>query len=277
MDGTGDERPDARFVGEIPEIYERLLVPMIFRAAAVHLAGVVAAGAPRDILETAAGTGVLTSAVLHACPRASVTATDLNQAMLDTAGRTRGDTRVRWQQADALDLPFEDRSFDAVVCQFGVMFFPDRVHGYREAARVLRPGGSFVFNVWDQIEHNEVPHVIEAALIEAVPENPLTFLRRTPHGYHDRARIRADLERAGMTDVTIDPVDGRSVSTASEAAIAYCQGTPLRGEIEASEGLTVPDATEIAEAALVRHFGPGRISAPIRSFAVTAKAGLAVG
>jgi len=263
---------DAHFVGAIPDVYERLLVPMIFQAAATRLATVVAEGSPSDILETAAGTGVLTRALVHSCPDASITATDLNQPMLDEAAeRTPDDASVNWRQADALDLPFEDQTFDSVVCQFGVMFFPDRVRGYREARRVLRPGGSFIFNTWDRIENNEVPHVIESALIDASPESPLLFLSRTPYGYFSPSQIRADLEGAGMPDMTITTVDGIGKTTPSEAAIAFCEGTPLRASIENHETLSLAEATMIAERALLRHFGPGPIDAPIRSFEVVAK------
>lgn len=263
---------DVHFVGAIPDIYERLLVPMIFQEAATRLATVVAEGGPSDILETAAGTGVLTRALVHSCPDASITATDLNQPMLDAAAaRTPDEASVNWRQADALDLPFEDQTFDSVVCQFGVMFFPDHVRGYREAGRVLRPGGAFIFNAWDRIENNEVPHVIESALIHAAPENPLAFLSRTPYGYNSPRQIQADLEGAGMPDVTITTVDGTSRTTPSEAAIAFCQGTPLRASIENHETLTLAEATKIAERALTRHFGPGPIDAPIRSFEVVAK------
>ncbi len=269
---AGEASGDAHFVGAIPDVYERLLVPMIFQAAATRLAAVVAAGGPSDILETAAGTGALTRALIHSCPDASITATDLNQPMLDAgAARTPKDAGVTWRQADALDLPFEDQVFDAVVCQFGVMFFPDRVRGYRETRRVLRPDGTFTFNAWDRIENNEVPYVIESALIDAAPENPLMFLSRTPHGYFSPSQIRADLERAGMPDVTIRAVDETSKTTPSEAAIAFCQGTPLRAEIEKHETLSLAEATKIAEGALLRHFGPGPIRAPIRSFEVIAK------
>lgn len=272
MTGAREARGDADFVGRIPDVYERLLVPMIFQAAATRLAAAVARSGPSDILETAAGTGALTRALTHSCPDASITATDLNQPMLDAAAaRTPHGANVTWRQADALDLPFEDQTFDSVVCQFGVMFFPDRVRGHREARRVLRPGGSLVFNVWDRIENNEVPLVIESALIEAAPEDPLVFMSRTPHGYVPPSRIRTDLEAAGMPDVAITTVDGTAATTPSEAATAYCEGTPLRTAIENHETLTLPEATEIAERALQRHFGPGPIRAPIRSFEVVAR------
>src|SRR5205085_2137887 len=131
-----DPGRDADFVGPIPDVYERLLVPMIFAEPAARLAAAVAERTPVDVLETAAGTGALTRALAGSCPGAVITATDLNQPMLDAAAsRPPAGSQVRWQQADATDLPFEDGSFDAVVCQFGVMFFPDRVVGYREARR----------------------------------------------------------------------------------------------------------------------------------------------
>lgn len=263
---------DADFVGRIPDVYDRLMVPMIFQAAADRLAAAVAAGTPQDILETAAGTGALTRALAQSCPDAVITATDLNEPMLAAAAaRGAGPAQVEWQQADATDLPFDDQSFDTVVCQFGVMFFPDRVRGYAEARRVLRPGGAFVFNTWDRIENNEVPHVIETALVAADPEHPLLFMSRTPHGYHATDQVRADLEAAGLPDLEITPVDGRSRTTAAEAAVAFCQGTPMRVALENHPTWTVPAATEVAEQALLERYGPGPIDAPIRSFEVVAR------
>lgn len=267
MVGDTDAGRDAQFRGRIPDIYERLLVPMIFQAAADRLADVVAGLSPRRILETAAGTGVLTRALAEACPDASITATDLNQPMLDEATRHHPGA-VTWRQADALDLPVDDDAFDVVACQFGVMFFPDRVRGYREAARVLTPGGSFFFSSWDRIERNEVPFVIETALVAAAPDHPLTFMSRTPHGYFAPEQIVVDLEAAGMPGATIRAVDGTCRTSAAEAAMAFCQGTPLRIAIENHDSLGVEEATAVAEEALLRHFGSGPIDAPIRWFEV---------
>lgn len=273
MAGDEVERRDSQFVGQIPEVYERLMVPMIFEAAATHLAGVVAETSPGHILETAAGTGALTRALIRSCPGANITATDLNQPMLDSAAQRSPEAGVDWRQADALDLPFEDQSFDAIACQFGVMFFPDRVRGYSEALRVLRPGGSFFFNTWDRLENNDVTFVIESALVAAAPDNPLDFMGRKPHGYFSTDQIRADLEAAGLTDVTITPLDGTSLTTAAEAAVAFCQGTPLRMAIEAHDTIDVAAATRIAESALRDRYGDGVIDAPIRSFTVVARPG----
>jgi ubiquinone/menaquinone biosynthesis C-methylase UbiE len=130
-------------------------------------------------------------------------------------------------------LPFEDAGFDTVACQFGVMFFPDRVKGYSEARRVLKPGGRLLFNVWDRIEENDFADVVTEALGQVFPDDPPKFLARTPHGYHDVDRIRADLVQAGFDDIAIEPVAHISrANSPTHPATAYCQGTPLRAEIE---------------------------------------------
>ena len=262
---------DARFVGSVPELYARLLVPMIFAEAADRLADQIATLSPSDVLETAAGTGVLTRATAARCPTARITATDLNQPMLDVAASlTPGLEQITWQQGDAQDLAFDDESFDVVACQFGVMFFPDRLRAYAEAHRVLRGGGAFVFSTWDRIESNEIADVIQRALVSACPDQPLLFMSRAPHGYHDRDQIRGELTEAGFADIEIQIVDGLSRTTASDAAVAFCQGTPLRGFIEAHPILDLQTATQIANDALLDRFGAAAIAAPIRSFSFVA-------
>ena len=158
---------DKLFAGSIPEIYDRFLVPLIFEPYAVDLAGRVAALAPNDVIETAAGTGVLTRALAERLsPSTHIVATDLNQPMLDQAAK--------------------------------------RQQGYKDARRVLRPGGRFLFNVWDDISANEFADVVTQALSGIFPDDPPRFLARTPHGHHDVERIRQDLKAAGFTDVAID-------------------------------------------------------------------------
>src|SRR5262249_24425496 len=201
---------DKVFAGSIPAIYEQFLVPLIFESYARNLAERLAETKPQDVLETAAGTGVLTRAIASRIPvHARIVATDLNQPMLDHA-RTRlsHDGRIEWRQADALALPFADQTFDAVACQFGVMFFPDKLQGYKEARRVLRPGGHFFFNVWDRISENEFADVVTEALATLFPHDPPRFMARTPHGYHDAERIRQELNAAGFANISLDAVDG---------------------------------------------------------------------
>jgi ubiquinone/menaquinone biosynthesis C-methylase UbiE len=264
---------DKVFAGSIPEIYDRLLVPLIFEPYALDLAERLAKTDPANVLETAAGTGALTRAMAARLPEgAHIVATDLNEPMLKhAAGRQPRDHRIEWRQADALHLPFEAQSFDVVACQFGVMFFPDKVQGYREANRVLKRGGRFIFSVWDHISANEFADVVTEALAAHNPEDPPRFMARTPHGYHHADLIREQLNTAGFTSISIDTVDHRSrAPSARDVAIAYCQGTPLRNEIEARAPARLEDATKHAAKALVERFGPGPVDGRIRALVITA-------
>lgn len=263
---------DKLFAGSIPEIYQRFLVPLIFESCARDLARRVAETDPNDVLETAAGTGVLTRAIASRLARhARIIATDLNQPMLDRAMAQAEDARIEWRQADALALPFEEQSFDVVACQFGAMFFPDRVLGYKEASRVMKAGGRFVFNVWDRISENEFADTVTEALASLFPHDPPRFMARTPHGYHDAERIREELKAAGFTTVSVDAIDETSRAASSrDVAVAYCQGTPLRTEIEARDASGLENATQHATEALARRFGDGAIEGRIRALVITA-------
>jgi ubiquinone/menaquinone biosynthesis C-methylase UbiE len=264
---------DKVFAGSIPEFYERFMVPLIFEPYALDLAGRLAKTKPATVLETAAGTGVVTRALAAALPpETRLTITDLNQPMLDYAkSRQPADSRIAWRQADALALPFEDRSFDAVACQFGAMFFPDKVQGYKEARRVLKAGGHFFFNVWDAIEANDFADVITQALATVFPNDPPRFMARTPHGYHDEKQIREELQAAGFTNVSVDAVDARSkAASPRDPAVAYCQGTPLRSEIEARGAPGLEEATNKAANAMARKFGTGAVDGRIRALVISA-------
>jgi SAM-dependent methyltransferase len=267
------EATDKDFAGSMPEMYARYMVPLIFEPYALDISERVASANPRNVLETAAGTGVVTRALASRLPaNIRIVATDLSQPMLDqAAARQIGNGRVEWKHADALALPFEDQEFDAVVCQFGAMFFPDKTQGYKEARRVLQPGGRFHFNVWDRISENDFADVVTDALAVLFPDDPPRFMARTPHGYHDVERIRADLDAAGFADFSIDAVDRVSkASSPLDAAIAYCQGTPFRNEIEARKSSSLKDATAHSAEALARRFGNGEVEGRIRALVVTA-------
>ncbi|WP_295950736.1 methyltransferase domain-containing protein [Rhodoferax sp.] len=264
---------DKVFAGSIPKFYDTLMVPLIFGAYAADLAQLVAAFSSGAVLETAAGSGVVTRALaskLRADARYVVT--DLNQPMLDYAATRQGtDSRIEWRQADALALPFEDAAFDVVCCQFGAMFFPNRVTGYAEARRVLRPGGRFVFSVWDRIEENAFADEVTQAVAALFPHDPPRFLARTPHGYHDVAVIREDLRRAGFTDIAIETHAKLSCApSAREAATAYCQGTPLRNEIEARDASLLAMATDRATQAIASRHGTGPVVGKIQAHVIVA-------
>ena len=187
---------DKVFAGSIPKLYESHLVPLIFEPYAIDLAKRLASRSPARVLEIAAGTGVVTRQLASVlAPGTAIVATDLNQPMLDLAAALGTARPVEWRQADAMQLPFEDGAFDAVVCQFGVMFFPDKAKAFAEAKRVLRPGGVYLFNVWDRIEENEFADIVTKSLAALFPERPAAL-----HGPHaawlprsrdDRARSHA--------------------------------------------------------------------------------------
>jgi len=248
---------DPVFNGSIPEVYDALLVPLIFEPYAEDLARRIAALAPARLLETAAGTGVVTRALARTLPpEAEIIATDLSQAMLDRAAAISTERPVRWLQADAMALPFEDASVDVVACQFGVMFFPDKVKAYSEARRVLRPGGTFVFAVWDGVADNDFARVVHETLGTLFPTDPPGFIDLVPYGYHDRDVISAELAAAGFAATpSFETVTERSVaSSALEAAAALCQGTPARTEIE-SRGADLTAVTAACAAAIADQFG----------------------
>ncbi len=266
---------DKVFAGSIPELYDTLMVPLIFAPYAADIAGRAAACNPKHVLEVAAGTGAVTRALAQALPESTaIVATDLNPPMLDRAAAVGTARPVTWQQADAQQLPFDDGSFDLVVCQFGAMFFPDRPKAFGEARRVLRPGGTLLFNVWDRIEENAFADVITRTLASLFPAKPPMFLARTPHGYHTRAVIEADVRGGGFTaQVTCETVAARSrADTARVPAVAYCEGTPLRGEVEAFGPDALSGATDACAAALAARFGLGPVDGKIQAlvFSVTA-------
>lgn len=266
---------DKVFAGSIPENYDRYMVPLIFVRYASDLAQRAAALSPKAVLETAAGSGAVTRALAPGLsPHARYIVTDFNQPMLDYAAtRQNPDDRISWRQADAQALPFEDETFDLVCCQFGVMFFPDRPSAYREARRVLKPGGCFLFNAWDRIEENVFADDVTNALAEFFPNDPPRFMARTPHGYHDTALIRSDLAKAGFSNVTIETRAEESRAPSPRyVAVAYCQGTPLRNEIEARGADKIEAATEHAASALARKHGTGEVAAKIQAHIVLARA-----
>ena len=272
MSDRETSRVDTVFAGSVPAVYEQYLVPLIFQPYADDIARRVAALRPSQVLEIAAGTGVVTRAMASTLlADVSIVATDLNQAMLDHAS-ARGTSRpVEWRQADAMHLPFDDEAFDAVVCQFGAMFFPDKGSAFAETRRVLRPGGVFLFNAWDRIEENEVPHIVTMALEPVFPDDPPRFMARVPHGYHDRDVIARDLAAGGFDlPPRIDTLAVPShAASARDAAVAFCQGTPLRNEIEARDPFALERATDAATRALQARFGDGPVDATIRAHVVT--------
>jgi SAM-dependent methyltransferase len=262
-------RTDTVFAGSIPQLYDRHLGPTLFTPYAADLAARLAGLRSGRLLEIAAGTGIVTAALAAALPGVEIIATDLNPPMLDHAAAKPWPGRVEFRQADALALPFADQAFDAVVCQFGVMFFPDRPAAYREAGRVLKPGGRFLFNCWGRVADNPVIAVALEGLSRRYPQHQSWFMERTPHGYSDPAVIRADLAAAGFPDCRIETLALRGPVASPEAlATGFCQGTPMRTEIEALDPGGLPQATAAVAAAIAAQYGSGAFEAQLSALVV---------
>ena len=265
---------DKAFTGSIPRIYQTYLVPLIFEFYAAGLAERARALQATRVLELAAGTGVVTRALASRLPAdVSIMATDLNQAMLDHAIAIGTSRAVEWRQADAMALPFDDRTFDVVVCQFGVMFFPDRSGAYAEVRRVLKPGGVFLFNAWDRIDDNDFAACVHAAAVSVFPADPPRFLARVPHGYHVQDCIRDDLALGGFANrADISTVEGRSRAPSPRfPALGYCHGTPLRSELEARDPSRVSDVVDAATEAIARRFGREAVDGKMQAQVITVR------
>jgi SAM-dependent methyltransferase len=235
------------FAGSVPETYDRFMGPIFFEPYADDLAARLPARADLRVLELACGTGILTRR-LRGC---RLLATDLNQGMLDRAASKLPD--VAFRQADALQLPFGDASFDAVVCQFGAMFFPDKRAAFREAHRVLAPGGVFLFNVWGSLDDNLLSKVAGDTVAGFFPSNPTNFYD-LPFGYYDGEAIAAALADAGFDAKIERVVKPSGPASARDAAVALVQGTPLLDQILARRG-DVERITDAAEQAIRERFG----------------------
>lgn len=262
---------DVRFSGTVPANYERHLVPLLFRPYAEVLAERAARFHPREILETAAGTGVVTDALARTLPDARIVATDLNQPMLEIAATRVTSPNVSFLQADALDLPFEDGSFDLVACQFGAMFYPDKVQGHSEARRVLRDDGRYLLAIWDRIDRNALSNLANESMKRLFPDNPPQFMVRGPFSYHDPASIQDDLRAAGFGSVEIQTIGLASrCPTAEDGVRGLVYGSPMGVEL-ADYGEGALDRVFEDLLRMTRQFeGPHGFEAPMSAHIVTA-------
>jgi ubiquinone/menaquinone biosynthesis C-methylase UbiE len=259
---------DKAFTGSLPKIYGTYLVPLFFEPYAHDLVNRLRNRQLSNLLETAAGTGVVTRLLDSTLPaNVSITATDLNQAMIDQAKQSTMQRKVEWLQADAMQLPFDNETFDAVLCQFGVMFFPDKPKAFSEAYRVLKPDGIFLFNVWDSIRENEFSDAVTTAMESIFPDDPPRFLPRTPYGYHDEKQIAEDLSKGGFRSLPVfDTVITRGkAASPGIPAMAICQGTPLRNEIESRNASMLDKATQVATEAIAKRFGQGAVDGKMQA------------
>ncbi len=258
------------FVGSVPDLYERYLTPFLAPYAR-DLARRIAAAPPRQILELACGTGLLTRELVTVMNGASLVATDLNEPMLDVARRLVRSDKVTFRPADAMALPFDDASFDLVVCQFGIMFFPDKVWAAREVKRVLRPGGTFLFNTWAPLEANALARITHETVTELLQPDPPTFAT-VPFGYGDPALVDAHMRQAGFGHVMVEPLDSAGVAeSARDAALGFVEGNPMANAIREHGALPVAAVTDAVARRLEQAYGPGSVRLPTRAFVVIAR------
>lgn len=255
------------WVDSMPEVYDRCLGPVVFHPFAVELAARAARLRPRTVLELAAGTGIVTRELV-ALPGAAVTATDLNEAMV--AFGARAVPGAAWERADAQALPYDDARFDLVVCQFGVMFLPDRPAAYAEARRVLTPGGRLLFNTWATLDTHDFQRAVVAAVRQLFPEDPPLFLLEIPHGYADVDRVVAEVRAGGFDVVDVETVTlTRYAESAAALAAGFCTGTPMRAQIERRGDLA--ETTAAVERLLAAELGPGPVTGRMSAHVVEAR------
>lgn len=261
------------FVGSIPEFYERYLVPVIFAPYADDLVARVVALAPQRMLEVACGTGAVTRRLLAKLPAGTqLVATDLNQAMIDEAQRrTPDDPRIEWRVADGTALPFGAGEFDAVVCEFGIMFFPDKAAGLRSARSVLKPGGRFLFNVWSDFSRNPFGRISHETIGSFFTSDPPKFYE-TPFGWADPAEIERTARDAGFRTVKVERVAklARGEST-RDWAVGLVSGNPVIGSIT-EQGLDVEAITDRVAERLREAYTGSPFEGPLEAIVVIAEA-----
>lgn len=266
---SGDPGP---FRVATPEFYDSLIGPILMEPHADDLARRLGGMEHGSVLEIAAGTGIVTRALDRVLPpRVSIVATDLSGDMIEVANRLTRSGRISWDVADAADLPYEERSFDAVLCQFGVMFFPDRLAAFKEARRVLRPGRPFIFNVWDRLQSNEVQWVIAVTLARMFPGHEALFEGRAAFSCHDAAALAVECREAGfevVESVTLN-LAARAPSAISVAR-AFCWGSAFGAEALALDPGRFPETEQALSAALEARFGSGTVEATMTAHVVTA-------
>lgn len=224
----------AAFTGSIPQLYHRHLGPVLFAPCAEDLATRLALRPGARVLEVACGTGIVTRELLTRLPAdGRVAATDLNPAMLELAREhLAADPRLELRTADAQQLPFADGAFDHYVCQFGVMFFPDKVAALREARRVLAPGGEVLLNTWGSLAQNDFARIGHTVIGSFFPSEPPTFYL-TPFGWHDHDTIRAAFAAAGFGQVHVAAVERPTTAVAAaDFARGIVRGNPVAMAIQ---------------------------------------------
>jgi SAM-dependent methyltransferase len=251
---------NASFTGSIPEYYDKYLGPILFEEYSIDIAQRTRIPSGGNALEIAAGTGLASIHLGKAMPEdAQLTVTDLNEAMLEMAKQKIGRAKnIQFEIADGQELPYDDSSFDGVICQFGIMFFPDKQKGVEEAFRVLKPGGEYLFSVWDSYEHNPLIKLVNESLGIIFPKDPPSFLD-VPFGYFKIDEIKRILENAKFEGIEIEVLP-QPIRTedATNVANGFILGNPLSLQIP-ELGADLDNVIETITAEVVKQYGPDAI------------------
>ena len=254
------------FAGDIPENYDRYLGPVIFEPYAEDLASRLKDAKPSRVLEIACGTGILTRRLRDALPGdVEIVATDLNPDMFEFARRKfKSGESVCWQQADASALPFPDNSFDAVICQFGYMFVPDKAAAMREAHRVLKSGGTFLFNVWDSFQANPFGQIAHTTIGSFFDSNPPRFYE-IPFSLYDSKVVGRLLENAGFDQIeSFAEMKPCRANSAKDFATGLVRGNPVGAEA-AERGVDPNRLIEAVERMLSTSLGAEPVKSTMRA------------
>lgn len=265
---------DSAQIEPIPQPHQRGIGPFLFEPFARHTAERIRARAPKTVLETACCTGIVTRRLREALSRdALLVASDPDERMLAVGRRTVGSAlNVGWARADLCKLQFGDGDFDAMVCQFGLMFAADKLAAVREARRVLQPDGSFLVTTWSPLERNPIIALVHRTLWAMFPEHPVQHAR-VPFAYGDPDLLNNLLLAGGFHDVVVDVVEKATSSpSAHELAVGLIEGYPMIQEIRLRGKATVSAAINAVTAAIRRQFGDAPVRARITALVASALA-----
>ena len=260
-----------QFAGTVPENYEQYLGPLLFEPYALDIAQRVDNTKAKTVLEIACGTGRVTHHLVQVLlPDASLVATDLNAGMIAVAKQHLQYPNLQFKEADAQQLPFDDASFDLIVCQFGFMFVPDKQQAFNEAFRVLKTGGKLLFATWDRLEENELTLVVRDTVVKHFNNEAAKFYN-VPFSLYDKQNITSLLEKAGFNNIKIENVGKQGTHvTAAEAARGLILGTPAFNVISSQDAAAPAWPVDVVSEALTAVFGNGIITTELNALSCEA-------
>ena len=261
------------FAGSVPQNYETYLGPLFFEPYAIDLVDRIKnIDTLSNVLEIASGTGRVTKHLVSKLPsKVSLVATDLNNDMLKVAESIVSAKNIQWQVADAHELAFGDNKFDLVVCQYGVMFFQDKPTALKEVNRVLKPGGTFLFNTWNELRYNALSQIAQTVLEEIYPDDPPKFLEKGPYSFYDQGQINRLLSDAGFVDISIVTISKTgTATTVDDVVIGILEGTPNYAYIM-ERNIPISEIKEKLKARLADQYGYNNLGLPMEALVVEAK------